>query len=130
MGESTTKSVSLKAFQKWPFKDDFKIKEEKGHVVSAKCKFCSHIDRETYLNEAKRRGLKGSGLKGAISYIDGVFHNHRTNFSKHVGDANSIHSWAKQRVLGTTPETPSGMTASTAHQHQRSYRCSITEHEL
>ena len=80
-------SVSLKSFTKWPFKDDFEIRVEQGQVVWAKCKFCSVIIlRETYINEAKRRGLKGKALSGTVSYSDGVTYIHRTNFAKYVGE--------------------------------------------
>ena len=79
-------SVSLKSFTKWPFKDDFEIRVEQGQVVWAKCKFCSVILRETYINEAKRRGLKGKALGGTVRYSDGVTYIHRTNFAKHVGE--------------------------------------------
>ena len=41
---------------------------------------------ETYINEAKRRGLKGKALSGTVSYSDGVTCIHRTNFAKHVGE--------------------------------------------
>ena len=61
-------SVSLKRFNKWPFKDDFEFKAEQGQVVWVKCKFCSLVNRETYFNEAKRRGLKGTALTGAVRY--------------------------------------------------------------
>ena len=75
-------SVSLKSFTKWPFKDDFEIRVEQGQVVW----FCSVILRETYINEAKRRGLKGKALSGTVSYSDGVTYIHHTNFAKHVGE--------------------------------------------
>ena len=61
-------SVSLKSFNKWPFKDDFEFKAEQGRVVWVKCKFCSLLNRETYLNEAKRKGLKITVLTGPVRY--------------------------------------------------------------
>ena len=61
-------SVSLKSFNNWPFKDDFEFKAEQGQVVWAKCNFFSLVNRETYFNEAKRRGLKGTALTGTVRY--------------------------------------------------------------
>ena len=109
-------SVSLKSFTKWPFKDDFETRVEQGQVAWAKCKFCSVILQETYINEAKRRGLKGKALSSNVSYSDGITYIHRTNFAKHVGDAKSLHLWAKSRVGGAIESDKSEPSSSAAVQ--------------
>ena len=129
-------SVSLKSFTKWPFKDDFEIRVEQGQVVWAKCKFCSVILRDTYINEAKGRGLKGKALSGTVSYSDGVTYIHRTNFAKHVGEIELFKSTDTQRCyninfrfrlnLGALIFYPKALVVAKFFLYRKSYLSAVT----
>ena len=90
-----TSTVREVTFKKWAFASDFYFKAEGGIIISARCKFCSEVDYNKLFCEAKRRGLKGQVMKSLLSYRDNITYIHHKTLSRHVGDANSIHSWCK-----------------------------------
>ena len=106
-------TVSVTAFKKWPFSNEFETECKDGQVVWAKCRTCSLIEKEALIAEGKRHGLKGKTLAGTVSYAEGVTYIHRTNFQRHVGDDKSLHAWAKRKMGRSTTSTavPSGSTA-------------------
>ena len=117
MAESK-ETVMLSTFKKWPFSDDFNVDTSDGKVVSVMCKYCSEIDYNAFLREARYHNIKGSALKSIENYRKKVTYIHRSSFARHVGDSNSFHNWCKNKLLpdanssDSTPSTSQQPTAS------------------
>ena len=118
---STTSTVRETTFKKWAFfSSDFSIETESGIVIVARCKYCSSVDYEKLIGEAKRRGLRGQSLTSLLSYREDLSYIHHKTLSRHVGDANSMHNWCKKTVnpdIVTNPlSTEPGSSKSTSQQ--------------
>lgn len=121
---SKQETVSVSTFKKWPFHSDFLIETEDGKVKSATCKYCSEIDYQDLMREAKYRGLKGQILKSLNYYREKVSYIHRGTFSKHVGDSKSLHNWCKEKITGEKTVEEAG--PSTQQQQQRVDDCILS----
>ena len=95
-------TVSKLTFLKWPFASDFTIKCEDGKVTEAVCKYCSNIDFNVFIKEAKSRNIRGMALKSLESFRRPVTYIHQPSFSRHVGEIKSLHNWCKKQLNAGT----------------------------
>ena len=58
----------LSTFKKWPFANDFDVNTSDGRVTTVVCKYCSEIDYNDFLREARYSNIKGSALKSIVNF--------------------------------------------------------------
>ena len=63
MSDGKKETVSINTFKKRPFVNDFRIEIEDGKVLSASSKYCSEVEYNDFMPEAKSRKIKGSALR-------------------------------------------------------------------
>ena len=66
----------MATFKKWPFPSDFDITVEDGKVTSALCKYCSEMEYNAFMREAKARNIKGPALKSVENFRNAVTYIH------------------------------------------------------
>ena len=67
--------------------------------MAALCKYCSEVNYNELIRKAKSRNIKGSALASIDNHRKEITYIHRPSFSKHVGDAKSLHNWCKKKIL-------------------------------
>ena len=55
-------------FKKWPFPADFNIKTQDGKLPSVVCKYCSEVDYNDFMREARYQNIYGSALKSIKNF--------------------------------------------------------------
>ncbi|XP_064596785.1 zinc finger protein 862-like [Liolophura sinensis] len=149
MATKKPETVHQKTFEKWPFKEEFRVlaTDSDGNITKLQCKICAD-NLAAIRAEAARRNVKGAAFNGIVNLADGVECVHRGNLSRHIKPG-GLHDWAKQRFgkspvasTSSAPQAgpPSGsgqrridilidQTSSTAYRHLFNTALCIVRHE-
>ena len=66
--EKKKKNSMLLTFKKWPFPADFNIKTQDRKLPSVVCKYCSEVDYNDFMWEARYQNIYGSALKSIKNF--------------------------------------------------------------
>ena len=122
MADRNKESVYVAAFKKWPFQSDFDIAAEDGKVTSVLCKYCSEMEYNAFMWEARARNIKGSALKSVENFRNAVTYIHRPTLTRHVGNNDSFHNWCKRKLVPNVSDE-----AGTSHVNLQPSQPTVTD---
>lgn len=116
--------------KKWPFSSDFKVKCEKGEVISGVWKHCPEAEYNAFMCEARTRNIKDdSALKSVENFRNPVTYIHGPTLARNIGTSSSFHNWRKSKLApnDTVVTETSVPTSSKNTQPTVSLSCSLTQ---
>ena len=99
MADRNKEGEYVVTFKTWSFQSDFDITVEDGKVTSVLCKYCSEMEYNTFMWEARARNIKGSALKSVNNVRNAVTYINRPTLARHVGNNDSFQNWCKRKLV-------------------------------
>ena len=85
MPDGKKETLSITTFKKWPFANEFRIETKDGRFLSVFCKYCSKVECNDFMREARSRNIKGCALKLICFFQESVIYICGSTFACHEG---------------------------------------------